>query len=78
MVTMRIEFIDGKVMHVNFTETDQPDTMYAWHEGVNGLVLKAHFQVNRMMIPWANIRSYAIHNDEVEEYRHGARAAPGK
>lgn len=81
MVTLRIEFMDGKEVFIDFSiveDKEHPDRMYSWQPTPLGLLIKAHKQVNRLFYPWHNIRSYALHNAEVKEYRDGARPAEGQ
>lgn len=77
MLTIRIEFMDGQVSFVEFSLTepgpnDKP-RMFAWEPVEEGLMLKAHKLTNRVIYPWANIRSYSLHLDEdPPTYRSGA------
>lgn len=72
-ITLRIEFMDGKVTYIDFNMQEGDNKMFSWMPVNEGLMVKAHKETNRVVYPWHNIRSYAIHNSEVKEYRNGAR-----
>jgi hypothetical protein len=76
MVTLRIEFMDGKTVDIDFDKQenspDEAPVMLTWLPVEEGLMVKAHKVCNRTVYPWRNIRSYTIHNAAADEYRDGA------